>query len=93
MQGKNESTVQSESVDWRLSFGAVRFHNHHLQIRRKVSPVCPICQQGLDGAMERVEVVEKPDKKDEVAKSDGADDKPDATSSYSDWAAYYGKKD
>ncbi len=93
MPRENESIVQGESFDWRLSFRSVRIHNNHLQMGRKESKSCSVCSHGLGGLMERVEEVKKPDKADEVAKSDGTDDKPDATSSYDAWAAYYGKKD
>ncbi len=82
---KDDSPVQSEGISWRLSFKAVRVHNAHLQIGQRTGTNCPVCAEGLGGAMAAIKEVEKPVDSDEVAEGDGSDKKDDSPPSYSDW--------
>ncbi len=93
MSGQNESIVPRASVDWRLSFRAVRVHNVHLSGGQAVSSSCGICTQGLGGALARIAPVEKPTEKSKVAEGDGDNKKESTTSPSSDWADYWGESD
>ncbi len=83
MSRSDDVTVQGESGDRVLNLGAVRVHNRHLRSGISSSAACQVCSNGLEGAME---TVRPRDKADEVAPSDGADEKEDPALPLSDWA-------
>ncbi len=93
MQRQNEGPVSRASIDWRLSFRAVRVHNSHISGGKEIQNSCDVCTYGLGGVMARVAVVEKPDKKDEVVKGDGDNKEKGSAPSPSDWTDYYGAGD
>ncbi len=85
MPRQNDESVQSKGQHRVLNFGAVRFHNGHLQSGDTFTRGCNVCQEGLAGAMEEVE--EKPVAAEpaEVAESDGSDEKDDSSLAYGSW--------
>lgn len=86
MQKQNERLIQGTSGSWNLSFGAVRIHNAHLQGGRGVGANCPVCNEGLGGALAPTPAREKPDTVDEVDKGDGTDKEGDTTPPPDPWA-------
>ncbi len=74
-------SVYDESRGRRLSVRAVLVHDAHLQAGFRTSEGCPICGQGLEGALEKV--TERGPRRgvDEVAESGGADEELAAASS------------
>ncbi len=89
MQRSIDGNVQGQSAEWRLSFGAVRVHNSHLQGGKSRQQGCGICEKGLGGAMAKIEGEGKSDSEDEVVEGDGVDEKANTSPSYSDWADYW----
>ena len=85
MPEQNDSSIQSQGASWRLSFGAVRVHNSHLQSGRGSAPGCSVCSQGLVGLMAEDAPREKPSDENEVDKSDRTDEKEDSTSPPDPW--------
>lgn len=85
MQKQTGRTVQGAGLDRRLSFSAVRVHNDHLQSGRRTGSACPICENGLGGALETIEETRAPDSSDEVATDSGTDEEEDAPPSPRTW--------
>lgn len=77
MQQKNDVLIQDEGGDRRLSLGAVRIHNRHLQSGGTTAFGCRICEGGLEAAFE--DIAGPPAR--EVAEGDGDDKAGDASSS------------
>lgn len=78
MQGQDKGQVQESSVYGRLNLGAVRLHDRHLQGGFRKAVGCPVCEEGLDGAIAKVEMRRPVDKPDGLAKSDGTDEGGDS---------------
>ena len=82
MPRQDDQFVQGEGDDRRLSFGAVRVHNGHLQSGRRVTAGCIICVEGLEGALAEVTPPKRPA---EVAEGDGADEEEDSALASGGW--------
>ena len=78
--GQADGPVYDESGGRRLSVRAVLFHDAHLQAGHRRAERCPICEQGLEGALEKVAQGGPRRGSDEVAESGGADAEVSAAS-------------
>ncbi len=83
MSGSSDELIQAQSDDRVLDFGAVRFHNAHLQAGQRKKIGCRICGEGLESAMA---VIEKAavDPQVAVAEGDGANEEENASPSSRD---------
>ena len=86
MQQKTVGVVPSEGGDWRLSFRAVRVHYSHLSGGKTELGGCPICEEGLGGALARIAAEGKPAEAAEMDPGNGADEGGDPAPSPDGWA-------
>lgn len=82
MQRPIEGPIPTPSEQWMLSSRAMRIHYLHLQgDPRRPSQRCPICGQGMEGALAKVVPTERDP--DGVAESSGTDEEGPAPSTRS----------
>lgn len=86
MSGSDEGSIQSASIDGRLSFRAVRVHNAHLQAGRATTERCGVCAEGMGGLLAAIEEKPSVDQKSEVVEGDGGDKERDSAPSPGYWA-------
>ncbi len=84
MQRQEPNEIQENRVSGVLEPGPVFVHNRHLQSGVRTSGRCGVCATGLDSILTPVANVAAP-AKDEVAESDGGDEKGDATPPPDSW--------
>lgn len=76
--------VQKAGVIRRLNVGALFVHDNHISGGFRKAKGCPVCGQGLAGAIEVTQEVRAAGREDAVAPGDGADQKGDTPSSSGD---------
>ncbi len=82
LQRSYDGTVQSARGDRVLKVGPVLVHNAHIQAGRATGSGCPICLQGLEGAL-ATSIQDRLDAaKPEVVEGDGADGSGDPSPPY-----------
>ncbi len=74
MPKKDDSVVQSPGLDWSLDYRAVRVHDSHVSGGVRSSNQCPLCLEGLAGAMAPLQEKSAGYLEDGVAEGDGADE-------------------
>ncbi len=87
-----KGAIHHEDRGRSLSLKAVLLHDAHLQKGVGHSEKCPICRQGLEGALEAPQKDATPDRDDEMVPSPGGDTEGPATPPYGD-GSYEDRKD
>ena len=75
MSRQTDELVPGEGSTRVLNFRAVRLHNLHLRSGRKTDFGCPVCSEGLEGAV--AEIAKRPATEPEVAEGDGVNEEED----------------
>jgi len=84
MSGPEQEQVQSFGGVWLLQYGAIVFHNDHIQSGRRKAARCGVCSKGLEGAMATVKEDSAGPIEEPVAESDGVDKEGDSAHSSAD---------
>ena len=74
MQGPNTEPIQKPRVSRRLDTGAVYLHHNHISGGFTTAKRCPMCAEGLAGAITETKEAPAGNSKDGVAKGDGANE-------------------